>query len=354
MLIIYQSENILENIWFHLLNPLIVLPIMYIALFKILKIEKSSIEAKIMALILLTILILVEFIVLILMITRGDYLFYFLMYVIGTIIFLYTIFYTIKTIRDFSQNLIQTQDSLSISEEKYRLAYTNVKLYEDIFTHDINNIFQNFTLLFNLFENFKQEMKDKDSFKEINHTIKFQLNRGVELVNNVQVLSEVEMLKPEFTPINLIEVLEDLVLNIKIKIPEDKVEVKLNNNEHLVLVKADKYLSHIFKNLINNGIMHNSSEVKTVSIDTYIEKLNYSRQIRIEILDNGRGLNPAHKQHLRNLFEDNVNSYNRSGLGLLVVKKLTERYKGKIFIEDRIDGDYTKGSKFIVKFPLSN
>jgi len=215
MLGLYQSENTLGNVWFHLINPLIALPIIYIILFKILKIERTSIEAKIMALILVTILILVEFIVFILMIISGNYLFFIIMYILGTVILVHTIYYTIKIIKDFSQDLIHTQDNLKISEEKYRLAYTNANLYKDIFTHDINNIFQNFTLSFNLYENFIKEVKDQNSFKEINDTIKYQLNRGVELVNNVQVLSEVEMLNPEFTPINLIELLKDLVSKIQ-------------------------------------------------------------------------------------------------------------------------------------------
>ena len=57
--------------------------------------------------------------------------------------------------------------------------------------------------------------------------------------------------------------------------------------------------------------------------------------------------------NLKNLFEDNIKSYNRSGLGLLVVNKLTSRYKGNISIEDRVKGDHTKGSKFIILLPTS-
>ena len=39
------------------------------------------------------------------------------------------------------------------------------------------------------------------------------------------------------------------------------------------------------------------------------------------------------------------------GFGLSLVKKILEGYNGKIWVEDRIQGDYTKGSNFIVLIP---
>ena len=39
------------------------------------------------------------------------------------------------------------------------------------------------------------------------------------------------------------------------------------------------------------------------------------------------------------------------GLGLSLVKKIIDSYSGKICVKDRIKGDYTKGSNFIVLIP---
>jgi len=37
--------------------------------------------------------------------------------------------------------------------------------------------------------------------------------------------------------------------------------------------------------------------------------------------------------------------------GLSLVKKILKNYKGKIWVEDKVKGDYSKGSKFVLLIP---
>jgi signal transduction histidine kinase len=39
------------------------------------------------------------------------------------------------------------------------------------------------------------------------------------------------------------------------------------------------------------------------------------------------------------------------GLGLYLVKSLVESYHGSVWVEDRVPGDHTKGSRFVVMLP---
>ena len=39
------------------------------------------------------------------------------------------------------------------------------------------------------------------------------------------------------------------------------------------------------------------------------------------------------------------------GLGLLLVKKVLENYNGEIWVEDKVKGDSSKGSNFIMLIP---
>ncbi len=39
------------------------------------------------------------------------------------------------------------------------------------------------------------------------------------------------------------------------------------------------------------------------------------------------------------------------GLGLSLTSKIIDSYNGKIWVEDRIKGDYTKGGNFVILIP---
>ncbi len=39
------------------------------------------------------------------------------------------------------------------------------------------------------------------------------------------------------------------------------------------------------------------------------------------------------------------------GLGLSLVKEIIKKYGGKIWVEDRIKGNYSKGSNFVILIP---
>ena len=39
------------------------------------------------------------------------------------------------------------------------------------------------------------------------------------------------------------------------------------------------------------------------------------------------------------------------GLGLTLVKKILNLYKGEIWVQDKIESDYTQGSNFVILLP---
>ena len=39
------------------------------------------------------------------------------------------------------------------------------------------------------------------------------------------------------------------------------------------------------------------------------------------------------------------------GLGQYLVRSLIESYQGRVWVEDRVPGDHTKGAKFVVMLP---
>ena len=68
----------------------------------------------------------------------------------------------------------------------------------------------------------------------------------------------------------------------------------------------------------------------------------------ITVKDNGIGISDYRK---RSIFEKGTRKSQKSkgmGLGLSLVKKIIDTYKGVIWVEDRIKGDYKQGSNFVI------
>ncbi len=84
---------------------------------------------------------------------------------------------------------------------------------------------------------------------------------------------------------------------------------------------------------------------KKKNTTTFIYNFNVI-QISIEI-----GITESRKKYI---FQEKYKKENNSkgmGFGLTLVKKIIKSYNGKIWVEDRIKGDYSKGSNLIILIP---
>ena len=71
----------------------------------------------------------------------------------------------------------------------------------------------------------------------------------------------------------------------------------------------------------------------------------------VSVEDNGPGIPDERKEELlERACKDLVKRHGRS-MGLCLVKTLVDDFHGKIWIEDRVNGDYMKGAKFVVMLP---
>ena len=70
--------------------------------------------------------------------------------------------------------------------------------------------------------------------------------------------------------------------------------------------------------------------------------------IKIEVKDNGMGIPDDLKEKLFIKSRNADISRRGMGMGLSLVKTIVDKYGGKIKIKDRVEGDYEKGSNFIL------
>jgi len=240
---------------------------------------------------------------------------------------------------------------LQDSEQKFRKAYNRAKCFKDLFVHDISNIFQSIRnsieLNTKLLNKGIEINKILDSFKLIEQ----QVSRGNKLINNIRNLSEIEESEMPIVLVEIIKKLEKAIKFLKINAQNRKLDVLIQSSEKEIFALGNELLVDIFENILINSVRYNKKEIVDIKINVSKITEHNKKYVKLEFKDNGIGIADHQKEHI---FQ--VNNQKRSdaigmGLGLSLVAKLVELFEGKIWVEDRIKGDYSQGSNFIILIP---
>jgi len=106
-----------------------------------------------------------------------------------------------------------------------------------------------------------------------------------------------------------------------------------------------------------NIIFYNRRDNPTAEIEIKISKEEKKEEgkkrkyLKIEFIDNGRGIPDARKETIFQRVSNQQRSTSGMGLGLSLVKFIIDSYNGDILVKDKVRGNYTKGSNFIVFVP---
>ena len=182
----------------------------------------------------------------------------------------------------------------------------------------------------------------EDAPKEIRLRFLNIINNNVEKLENI-VLDFLNISKIESSKILQVVPVEPKLIEEQIReslfgiIKRKKAELNFNWNLLEInqgMINTDKEkLIMILKNLIENGIIYNTSEIPSIEVDITEEKSKYLFSVK----DNGIGI-PQDK--LKKVFDrfyrvDKARTSNMggTGLGLAIVKELVEQFGGEIVIE---------------------
>ena len=129
------------------------------------------------------------------------------------------------------------------------------------------------------------------------------------------------------------------------------VTLNMNGHPHCH-VRENELLQDVFANLVSNAIKHTGEHADiTVDLDIIIEK--GGRYCRVTVEDNGPGIPDDFKERIFNRLLRGTTQAKGMGLGLYLVKSLVDSYGGRVWVEDRVSGDYTKGARFVVMLPVA-
>jgi PAS domain S-box-containing protein len=255
--------------------------------------------------------------------------------------------------RDISDRR-EAERKLIESEKKYQQAYNRANFYKDLFAHDINNILQVITSSAELISLQLEDSEKSKDIENISHIIRKHVKKGAKLVKNVLKLTELENGNKITEPIELISVLKNSIKFIQSAYSERKVDINIEAFANMLSVQANDLLQEIFDNILINAVKYNKNSNIEIQIKITKDSMESKNLIKIEFLDNGIGIQDDKKKILFKEGYRKLKGSKGMGLGLSLVSKILNTFNGKIWVEDRVKGDYTKGSKFILLLPEAN
>lgn len=237
-------------------------------------------------------------------------------------------------------------------------------LLVDLITHDIGNYHQVIQtslglVIFLLEKNKASVLSLQDSEKIFSYltTAKNALMKSRSLVDNIRRLERIYGQKDlKLVLRNLPEAINNAYSTVEQTLYDNnpygkKISISMTHGHATdINIMAEDLLDEIFINLFSNAVKYtDSSEVKidVMIKDYFIAEAKYWM---ITISDYGKGIPDSMKKEL---FERFYYKAKGSGLGLSIVRALVERYRGKIWIGDRVYKDYTKGTTFGMIFPAA-
>jgi PAS domain S-box-containing protein len=236
-------------------------------------------------------------------------------------------------------------------EGELKNAKRHSDFYLDILTHDLNNINQGILGQLELFK-----YRAKLGGKERNHleSAESQLQTGINLINNVKKLTSIEHNSKSLSVYDTSSVLDYCLKRTEQMYSNRKLKFWGNYSKDKHLIFADEFVHELFTNLLDNSVKFDNHDKVEIGINLARVTWHSKDFVKINILDRGCGIPENEKKIIFERFKSSKTVPNSTGLGLSIVFALVGRYSGRIWVEDRVPGDYKKGSVFSVLLPAVN
>jgi signal transduction histidine kinase len=239
------------------------------------------------------------------------------------------------------------------AEAALEASRAEAELYVDLMSHDINNLNQ---VAMGYMEMTMEKLDsgeklcEKDTYL-ISKTVEM-LKNSSDLIENVANIRKARSGELKVGDIDLAQVLAEL-RSMSFKAPDKNVAINYTMANDCI-VRANGLIREIFYNLIGNAIKHSISGQVRIDVDVERIDITGKKYCRVSIADNGPGISDEIKAKIFKRFERGATKTRGKGLGLYLVKELAERFKGKVWVEDRVSGDHCQGSRFVVLLPSAD
>lgn len=172
------------------------------------------------------------------------------------------------------------------------------------------------------------------------------LTRMRGLINDLLAYSRVQNSQKEFVHVDLNEVVRGVVSDLEVRLEQSGGRVLA---ERLPVIQANSLqMRQVFQNLIGNALKFRQEGVPPV---VHVSAKQIDDRHEILVKDNGIGFEQEYAERIFEVFQrlQGRSSYEGTGIGLAIVKKILEQHSGEV----RAESEPGQGARFYLTFPAT-
>lgn len=190
----------------------------------------------------------------------------------------------------------------------------------------------------------KKGMLSGEQLQATVETVSRNVDQIVNLTNDILFLQEMDLVLPDFQPINMADVVENVINKYESKAKSRGISLKTKGNTKVSDVQGDQpSLERAVTALIDNAIKfsppNGSVEIR------FSEESNH---VKISVADNGIGIAPEHLPRIFDRFfhleKNGEELYSGLGIGLSITRQVIQQHRGTLEVESELG----KGTTFII------
>lgn len=218
---------------------------------------------------------------------------------------------------------LQKQELVNELEDSNR----GLQEYAHIVSHDLKSPLRSVTALATwLYDDYKEVLDDNGKY---NLQMMMEKVEGMDkLIDGILKYSTVNSDALDNTAVDVNEVVKEISEIIYVP---DHVQIKVTNT--LPVIQADRTKIHqLFQNFLSNAVVNIDKEQGLVEIACKENKTHWEFSIK----DNGVGIPKEYHEKIFKIFQSIGNKERSTGIGLSIVKKIIDRYQGKVWLKSEI------------------
>lgn len=246
-----------------------------------------------------------------------------------------------------AEELQVSNEELQATTEELQAANEELQQFAHVASHDLQEPLRNIASFTQLLERRYRGKFDSDADEFMDHIVNGSKRMQI-LINDLLEYTRLETNEKKFKLINLEEVIEDTLFNLKVLINENNAEI---THDMLPEIRGDKtQLTLLFQNLIGNAIKFKKTD-ETPKIYISAHEDEEDNEYVFSVSDNGIGIDPQYVERIFVIFQrlHTRREYSGTGIGLAICKKIVERHGGRIWVESELG----KGSTFYFTIPTN-